>query len=107
MPNTLDSTSTEEEYFHIAQLLHHIGIAVEMQYSGQGSGAYSYDVPPALRDHFRYNCDEHITNYSYWGWGGYTNEQWTQMLKDGGLDEQLPLYYSGSDESGAGGHAFV
>ena len=29
------------------------------------------------------------------------------MLKDGGLDELLPLYYSGSDESGAGGHAFV
>ena len=107
MPNTLDSTSTEEEYFHIAQLLHHLGISVDMQYSGQGSGAYSDDVPPVLRNHFRYNCDDHITNYSYWGWGGYTNEQWTQMLKDGGLDELLPLYYSGSDESGAGGHAFV
>ena len=107
MPNTLDSTSTEEEYFHIAQLLHHLGIAVDMQYSGQGSGAYSDDVPPVLRNHFRYNCDDHITNYSYWGWGGYTNEQWAQMLKDGGLDELLPLYYSGSDDSGAGGHAFV
>ena len=107
MPNTLDSTSTEEEYFHIAQLLHHLGISVDMQYSGQGSGAYSDDVPSALRNHFRYNCDDHVTNYSYWGWGGYTNEQWAQMLKDGGLDELLPLYYSGSDDSGAGGHAFV
>ena len=108
MPNVLDSTSTEEEYFHTAQLLHHLGISVNMQYSGNGSGAYSDDVPDALRSYFRYNCDDHITNYGDWwpGWG-YTNEEWAQMLKDGGLDEGLPLYYSGQDDSGAGGHAYV
>ena len=108
MPNVLDSTSTEEEYYHIAQLLHHLGISVNMQYSGNGSGAYSEDVPNALRNYFRYNCEDHITNYGNWwpGWG-YTNEEWAQMLKDGGLDEGLPLYYSGQDDSGAGGHAYV
>ncbi len=90
MPNTLDSTSTE------------------MQYSGSGSGAYSDAVPSALRSYFRYNCNDHVTNYGNWwpGWG-YTNEEWAQMLKDGGLDELLPLYYSGQDDSGAGGHAYV
>ena len=108
MPNALDSTSTEEEYFEIAQFLHHLGISVNMQYSGSGSGAYSDDVPHALRNYFRYTCDDHISNYGGGGWwGGYTNEEWAQMLKNGGLDELLPLYYSGSDESGAGGHAFV
>ena len=108
MPNALDSTSTEEEYFEIAQFLHHLGISVDMQYSGHGSGAYSQDVPDALRNYFRYTCDEHETNYgSYWPGWGYTNEEWAQMLKDGGLDELLPLYYSGSDDNGAGGHAFV
>ena len=108
MPNVLDSTSTEEEYFEIAQLLHHLGISVDMQYGGNGSGAYSEVVPDALRNYFRYNCDEHETNWGggWWG-GGYPNEQWAQMLKDGGLDEQIPLYYSGSDDSGNGGHAFV
>ena len=108
MPNTLDSTSTEEEYFETAQLLHHLGISVNMQYSGHGSGAYSEDVPNSLRNYFRYNCDDHVTNYGGWwpGWG-YSNEEWVQLLKDGGLDEFLPLYYSGSDDSGAGGHAFV
>ena len=108
MPNTLDSTSTEEEYFEIAQLLHHLGISVDMQYGGNGSGAFSESVPIALRNYFRYNCDEHETNWGggWWG-GGYPNEQWAQMLKDGGLDELIPLYYSGSDDSGAGGHAFV
>ena len=108
MPNTLDSTSTEEEYFEIAQLLHHLGISVDMMYSGSGSGAYSDAVPSALRSYFRYNCNDHVTNYGNWwpGWG-YTNEEWAQMLKDGGLDELLPLYYSGQDDSGAGGHAYV
>ena len=108
MPNVLDSTNTEEEYFHTAQLLHHLGIAVDMQYSGQGSGAYSDDVPPALRNYFRYTCDDHITNYGNWWPGmGYTNEQWAQMLKDGGLDEGLPLFYSGQDDNMQGGHAYV
>lgn len=107
MPNALDSLSTEEDYFYIAQFLHHCGISVDMQYSGSGSGAYSDDVPNALRSYFRFDCDDHITNDNWWGWGGYTNEEWAQMLKDGGLDENIPLYYSGQDDSWQGGHAFV
>lgn len=108
MPLAIDSTSTEEEIFYIAQFLHHCGIAVDMQYGNDGSGAYSEDVPPALRSYFGYTCDDHLTNYgSWWPGYGYDNEEWAQMLKDGGLDENLPLYYSGSDDGGAGGHAFV
>ncbi len=108
MPNVLDSTSTEDDYYYIAQFLHHCGIAVDMQYSGDGSGAYSEDVPDALRNYFRYTCDDHITNYGGWWPGmGYTNEEWAQMLKDGGLDEGLPLYYSGQDDDFQGGHAYV
>ena len=107
MPNVLDSTSTEEEYFETAQLLHHLGISVNMMYSGNGSGAFSDDVPDALRNYFRYTCDDLITNYGGGWWGGYSNQEWIQMLKNGGLDELIPLYYSGQDDSGAGGHAFV
>ena len=106
MPLALDSTSTEEDYYYIAQFLHHCGISVDMQYSGNGSGAYSFDVPPALRNHFDYTCDDDVM-MSFWGFNWYTNEQWIQMLKDGGLDEHMPLYYSGADDNGAGGHAFV
>ena len=106
MPNELDSLSTEEDYFYIAQFQHHCGIAVDMQYGGNGSGAYSDDVPSALRNYFRYNCDDHITNENWWG-QSYTNEEWIQMLKEGGLDENIPLYYSGQDDNWQGGHAFV
>lgn len=106
MPNELDSLSTEEDYFYIAQFLHHCGISVDMQYSGHGSGAYSQDVVTALNNYFKYSCDD-METLSFWGFNFYTVEQWIQMLKDGGLDEGMPLYYSGSDDSGAGGHAFV
>ena len=106
MPLTLDSLSVEEDYYYIAQFQHHCGIAVDMQYSGHGSGAYSEDVPYALRDYFRYSCDDHVENGSWWG-GGYPNDVWAQMLKDGGLDEAIPLYYSGQDDDWQGGHAFV
>ncbi|MBO7460277.1 MAG: C10 family peptidase, partial [Bacteroidales bacterium] len=106
MPNDLDSLSTEEDYFYIAQFLHHCGISVDMQYSGHGSGAYSQDVVTALNNYFKYSCDD-METLSFWGFNFYTIEQWIQMLKDGGLDEGMPLYYSGSDDNGAGGHAFV
>ena len=106
MPNDLDSLSTEEDYFYIAQFLHHCGIAVDMMYGPNGSGAYSGDVPNALSNYFGFTSVEYET-LGYWGWNFYTNEQWAQMLKDGGLDEGMPLYYSASDDNGAGGHAFV
>ena len=106
MPTAIDSTSSEEDIFYIAQFQHHCGIAVDMQYSGHGSGAYSFDVPPALRNYFRYTCDDGET-LSFWGMYWYSIEEWIQMLKDAGLSEGMPLYYSGSDDSGAGGHAFV
>ena len=105
MPTAIDSTSTEEDIFYIAQFQHHCGIAVDMMYGNDGSGAYSDDVPPALRNYFRYNCDELISQ-GYW-WNNYTNEEWAQMLKDGGLSESIPLYYSAQDDSWQGGHAFV
>ena len=106
MPLALDSLSTEEDYFYIAQFLHHCGISVDMMYGANGSGAYSDDVPYALRNYFRYNCDDVVEKES-WYYGGYNNEEWAQLLKDGGLDEGIPLYYSGQDDNWQGGHAFV
>lgn len=100
MPAFLDSTSTEEEIFYIAQLQHHCGIAVEMMYSPNGSGTYSFMVPYAMTSFFGYsNC----TLQDKWF---LSNEEWTEMLKTE-LDAGRPMYYSGSDDNGAGGHAFV
>lgn len=108
MPLALDSTTTLDDAYYIAQLLHHIGVAVDMQYSAHGSGAYSEDVHNVLRNNFRYACDDYICNYEFIFPGmGYTNEQWLEMLKSSGLYEGMPLYYSGTDDLGRGGHAYV
>ena len=105
MPNDLDSLSTDEEVFYIAQLLHHLGISVNMQYSGSGSGAYSFDVPNALENYFGFTGGE-LEDKDWWGWQQYTNEEWAAMLKEE-LDQMRPMYYSGSDDNGLGGHAYV
>ena len=105
MPLQLDSTSTQEEIFYIAQVLHHLGISVDMMYSPDGSGAYSFSVPSALHSYFGFVTGNLIDKQSYWG-GGYTNQEWAAALK-GELDQLRPIYYSGSDDAGNGGHAFV
>lgn len=107
MPNDLDSLSTEEECFYVAQLIHHCGVAVEMSYGLNGSGAYSDDVIPALRTYFKYSCDEMMQKNGPWGLNFYTNEEWALVLKNQGLNDRIPLFYAASDDSGAGGHAFV
>ena len=105
MPLQLDSTSTQEEIFYIAQVLHHLGISVDMMYSANGSGAYSFDVPDALHRYFGFVTANLIQKDGYWG-GGYSNQEWAAALK-AELDELRPIYYSGSDDAGNGGHAFV
>ena len=100
MPNYLDSLSTEEEIYYVALLQWHCGISVDMMYSPEGSGAYSSYVPNAVNSYFGYNYPSLLDMWYY------NNEEWAEALKME-LDESRPMYYSGQDDSGAGGHAFV
>ncbi|MGN0032489.1 MAG: C10 family peptidase [Candidatus Limimorpha sp.] len=101
MPMTLDSTSSYEDIFHIAQLQWHCGVSVEMMYGPEGSGVYSEKIPHAVSEYFRYNANTEIV-YKNW----YYNSSWMQLLKSQ-LDDNCPVYYAGSDVYGAAGHAFV
>ena len=100
MPDYLDWTSSPEEIQAVAQLQYHAGVSVDMMYSPNGSGAYSFDVPNALSLYFLYDDETMELYYRDW----YTDAEWNNMLRDN-LDMGMPLYYSaqGSD----GGHAFV
>ncbi len=99
MPDNLNSSSSSTQINAVATLLWHCGIAVNMMYSANGSGAYSVDVPYALTQYF---------NYSDGLFGQYKedNDSWLSLIKSN-LDMGLPLYYSGSDVNDGGGHAFV
>ncbi len=94
MPNSVVSSNIS-----VATLMYHAGVSVNMQYATSGSGAYSEDVPPALLNYFNYHPDITIKYLS-----DYPNvEDWRNLLR-ADLDQQLPIYYSGS---GSAGHAFV
>ena len=85
--------------WEIAEIGFHAGVSVDMMYGWDGSGAYSQDVPNALRNHFRYQ-----NNVQYLSKSSYTTSAWENMMQ-GELDNSRPIYYSG--RSSDGGHAFV
>lgn len=92
MPNTVGNAES-------AKISYHCGVAVDMMYSPDGSGAYSDDAATALKDYFGYK-----TSLQYVARSNYTTSSWKAMLK-ADLDANRPLYYAGSGSGG--GHAFV
>ena len=99
MPNDYDGSWTDEQIEAVATLMAHCGVAVDMQYMPDGSGAYSSDVPGALVNYFGYAKDIIRRDRDY-----YTQSEWIEMMK-ADLDAGRPVYYHG--QSTGGGHAFV
>ena len=85
--------------WEIAEIGFHAAVSINMMFSPDGSGAYSSDVPFALKNYFNYSPQtQHLTKYNY------STSVWEGYLQDE-LDNGHPLYYSG--RSSSGGHAFV
>lgn len=83
----------------VAELQYHCGVSVRMMYGSDGSGAFSTDVPPAIKNYFGYSTTaSHIQKMSY------TASAWENILIEQ-LNAKKPVYYSG--QSSEGGHAFV
>ena len=97
--NNMPNACNNSNYQDVALLMWHCGVAVDMQYGVQGSGAYSQDVPDAIANYFRYT--EHASRLDR---DLYSKADWEAMLLRN-LEYGFPLYYSGSDPTG--GHAFV
>lgn len=99
MPNRIGGNTTQEQIEAIALLMYHCGVSVNMSFGPNGSGAFSDDVPEAIRHYFSY------TNQTDHGYRDeYSLNQWKNKLKEQ-FDLGWPVYYSGYSESG--GHAFV
>ncbi|GAB1469078.1 hypothetical protein MASR2M64_18550 [Candidatus Cloacimonadota bacterium] len=93
MPNSISSSNIP-----IATLQRHAGVAVDMDYSVDGSGAQSPMAATAMVSYFRY------PNALYRSKASFTEANWVIMMK-AQLDEGSPLYYSGYGNDG--GHAWV
>jgi hypothetical protein len=84
----------------VAEIGFHAGVSVNMDYySPGGSGAYSFNVDDALKDHFQFPAQ-----VSYKQRSSYPLTTWQGMVDDD-LNDNIPVYYSGY--SNDGGHAFV
>ncbi|MDR0749027.1 MAG: C10 family peptidase [Tannerellaceae bacterium] len=102
MTDMYGSSATTAQKNAVATLMFHCGVAVEMDYnttSAGGSGAYSSDVPYALRTYFGYDPGMEFLYRDY-----TVHSEWVELLKTE-LTSGRPVYYSG--QGGAGGHAFV
>ena len=101
MPLSISDQSPVENIDAIALFMYHCGIAVDMGYATDGSGAYSEDVPDAELKYFGYtNCSRLVYR------DNLPLGQFQALLKNQ-FDMGWPVYYSGSDTGGNGGHAFV
>jgi len=83
----------------VARLLYHCGISVKMSYSATSSGAFTGDVPSALKQYFSYSTS--VKAYSRFS----NNNDWENLLQSE-LSAGRPVIYSGNDGTGSTGHAF-
>ena len=88
-----------ESNLYVAELLYHLGVSVDMNYSPTGSGANSQDAALALKNYFKYSYYLELLSKS-----SFSDDGWGDMLKVE-LHSKRPVYYRGY--SSDGGHAFV
>lgn len=95
-----DNGTNGADFDGVARLMADLGVAVEMQYNKDGSGAYIGNLVTALQKYFGYSKLSHlmaIENVGAEAWNGRLREE---------IDANRPVLYAASDPAG-GGHAFV
>ncbi len=101
MPNSVTSSNAE-----VAKIMYHCGVAVEMAYDQNGSGAF-VGVPPGYSDP---NAQKAFVNYFkypnavYHQKSSFTDTEWKNKIKTD-LDAARPILYAGDDNTY--GHAFI
>ena len=103
MPEYLDEYSTPEQVNAVATLMRHCGVAANMIYAPEGSGAWYFDARIALINHFGYDATIAVrdkrtngmiintfNNTLY-----YSDDEWRAMLKEE-LDAHNPILYDGT-----------
>lgn len=99
MPDKYDGTN-DAAFDGVARLMSDLGVAVEMQYDKDGSGAYIGNLVTALQKYYGYSKLSHLMAIEDVG-----AEAWNVKLR-AEIDANRPVLYAASDPSGSG-HAFV
>lgn len=99
MPAKYDGTN-DAAFDGVARLMADLGVAVEMQYDKDGSGAYIGNLVTALQKYYGYSKLSHLMAIEDVG-----AEAWNSRLREE-IDANRPVLYAASDPA-RGGHAFV
>lgn len=100
MPMSYDSyTAAQAEA--VSLLMRHAGIAVEMYYAAESSGARQSLVPGALTQYFRYAATTRLVSAA-----DYDAATWEKMMRSE-IDADRPVIYTGESTMGRGSHGFV
>ena len=100
MPAKYDVT-TAAAFDGVARLMADLGVAVEMKYNKDGSGAYIGNLVTALQKYYGYSKLSHLMAIEDVG-----AEAWNGRLREE-IDANRPVLYAASDPNTGGGHAFV
>lgn len=95
-----DNGTNGADFDGVARLMADLGVAVEMQYNKDGSGAYIGNLVTALQKYYGYSKLSHLMAIEDVG-----AEAWNGRLR-AEIDANRPVLYAASDPA-AGGHAFV
>ncbi len=90
---------TDQQAKAVATLMRDVGYAVRMMYSSDGSGAYAFDIAPAMIRNFNYSRDIRYCERS-----SFSTEEWTAMIREN-LERGEPVIYGGAAINSA--HQFV
>lgn len=96
--NQMTITANTQSADAIAELMYHCGVSVNMDYGPNASGSFTFWVPNAMKNYFRYH-----PQIRYFRRDQFFDYEWDMMIRDE-LTYKRPIIYSGS---GTGGHAFV
>ena len=99
MPAQLQSNTPIEYIDMVANLLHDVGVSINMDYGVNSSTAYYNQIAGALRGTFGYNTSDLTNRFN-------DDTKWLNMLKDN-LQKGYPVLYSGSEPNEDVGHQFI
>jgi hypothetical protein len=107
MPNFITTSTTLEQAREMSKLGYCVGLAMGMDYTPEGSGAHSENVPTYMNAYFKYKKGTLIRrNYDN---SDIDTSFINQIRRE--LKRQRPVYMSGTSSIGsgpdAGGHAWV
>ena len=117
MPNVVTASSSDAEKEAVSTLIYHCGVAVDMVYTPEGSGAFMTRAEVIGFDTVNFSTEiaAEVVIPQYFGYSpdlaglmhsDYTTREWTVMLKSE-LDYGHPIIFAGNAPESDYGHAFV